>query len=172
MRTLSLLCVDVVDAGSSIRLLAVVVVAFVVAADGNTVGSGYRCPRLIHRVGEGRCSRLVFGIWTVGNVMPCLTAVETGPSIVVVGGDLDYIALRGLHGVLAPELCVRGLWAYHLRLGPILHWGLRSWCSVAEASWFLKAVLLAGLAFQKLALVILPFFSFGPFCKNDLFIRV
>ena len=71
-----------VDAGSSIRLLAVVV-ALVVAADGNTVGSGYRWPRPIHRVGESRCSRLVFDIWTVGNVMPCLAAVETSHSIVV-----------------------------------------------------------------------------------------
>ena len=52
---------------------------------------------------------LVFGIGAVGNVMPCLTAVETGPNIVVGGGDLACIALRGLHGVLAPELCVRGL---------------------------------------------------------------
>ena len=45
-----------VDAGSSIRLLAVVVVlvvALVVAADGNTVGSGHRWPGSIHRVGEG-----------------------------------------------------------------------------------------------------------------------
>ena len=50
----------------------------------------------------------------VGNAMPCLTVVETGPSIVVVGGDLAAIALRGLHGVLASELCVRGLGAYHL----------------------------------------------------------
>ena len=41
MCTLSLLRVDVVDAGSSIRLL-VVVVALVVAADGDTVGSGHR----------------------------------------------------------------------------------------------------------------------------------
>ena len=82
-----------VDAGSSIRLLAVVV-ALVVAADGDTVGSGYRWPRSIHRVGEDRCSRLLFGIRAVGNVMPCLTAVETGPSIVVVGGDLACIALR------------------------------------------------------------------------------
>jgi hypothetical protein len=41
--TLSLLRVDVVDAGSSIRLLAVVV-ALVVATDGDTVGSGYRWP--------------------------------------------------------------------------------------------------------------------------------
>ena len=110
---MSLLRVDVVDAGLSIRLLTVVV-ALVVAADGDTVGSGYRWPRPIHRVGEGRCSRLIFGIWTVGNVMPCLTAVETGPSIVVVGGDLACIALRGLHGVLAPELCVRGLRSCHL----------------------------------------------------------
>ena len=59
-----------VDAGSSIRLLAVVVVALVVAADGDTVGSGYRWPRPIHRVGEDRYSRLVFGIRAVGNVMP------------------------------------------------------------------------------------------------------
>ena len=42
-----------VDASSSIRLLVVVVVALVVAADGDTVGSGYRWPRPIHRVGEG-----------------------------------------------------------------------------------------------------------------------
>src|SRR6185437_12891053 len=100
--------------------------------------------------------------------MPCLTAIETGPSIAVVGGDLACITLRGLHGVLAPKLCVRGLWACHLRLSPILHWGMRSWCSAAEASWFLKAVLLAGLAFQKLVLVILPLFCFGPFCENGL----
>ena len=53
MCTLSLLRVDVIDAGSSIRLLAIVVVALVVAADGDTVGSGYRWPRYIHRVGEG-----------------------------------------------------------------------------------------------------------------------
>ena len=37
----------------------------------------------------------------------CLTAVETGPIIIVVGGDMAGIALQGLHGVLAPELCVR-----------------------------------------------------------------
>ena len=109
--------IDVVDAGSSIRLLAVVVVlvvALVVAADGNTVGSGYRWPRPIHRVGEGRRSRLVSGIWAVGNVMPYLTAVETGPSIVVVGGDLAGIALQGLHGVLTSKLCVRRLGSCHL----------------------------------------------------------
>ena len=100
--------------------------------------------------------------------MPCLAAVETGPNIAVVVGNLAYIALWGLLGVLAPELCVRGLWACHLRLSPILHWGLRSWCSVAETAWFLEAILLAGLAFQKLVLVIHPFFSFGPFCKNGL----
>ena len=94
-----------VDAGSSIRLLAVVVVALVVADNGDTVGSGHRWPRPIHRVGEDRCSRLVFGMRTVGNVMPCLTAVETGPSIVVGGGDLACIALLGFHGVLAPETC-------------------------------------------------------------------
>ena len=55
-----------------------------------------------------------FGIWAVGNVMPCLTAVKIGPSIVVVGGDLAGIALLGLHGVLASELCVRGLGACRL----------------------------------------------------------
>ena len=103
-----------VDAGSSIRLLAVVVVALVVAADGDTVGSGYRWSRPIHRVGEDRCSRLVFGIRAVGNVMPCLTVVETDPSIVVGGGDLAGIALRGLHGILASELCVRDLRSCHL----------------------------------------------------------
>ena len=118
--------------GSSIMLL---VVALVVAADGDTVGSGYRWPRPIHRVGQDRCSRLVFGIWAVGNVIPCLLAVETGPSIVVVGGDLAGIALWGFHGVLAPELCVRGLGACHLWLGPILDWGLRSWCSITGAPW-------------------------------------
>ena len=55
-----------------------------------------------------------FGIWAVGNVMPCLTKVETGPSIVVVSGDLAGIVLRGFHGVQVPELCVRGLGACHL----------------------------------------------------------
>src|SRR6185295_10618925 len=100
--------------------------------------------------------------------MSCLMTVEKDPSIAVVGGDLACIALRGPHGVLAPELCVRGLWACHLRLSPILHWGLGSWCSVAEASWFLEAILQAGLAFQKLALVIHSFINFGPFCKNSL----
>ena len=50
---MSLLRVDVVDAGSSIRLLAAVVVALVVAADGNSVGSEYWWPRPIHCVGEG-----------------------------------------------------------------------------------------------------------------------
>ena len=48
-----------------------------------------------------------FGIGAVGNVMPCFTLVETGPSIVVGGGDLTDIALRGFHGVLASELCVK-----------------------------------------------------------------
>ena len=41
--------------------------------------------------------------------MPCLTAVETGSSIVVVSSDLAGIVLWGSHGVLIPELCVRGL---------------------------------------------------------------
>ena len=59
MCTPSLLRVDVVDVGPSVRLLDIVVVvalvvaALVVAADGDTVGSGYRWPRYIHRVGEG-----------------------------------------------------------------------------------------------------------------------
>ena len=110
----------------------------------------------------------MLGIWAIGNEMPCLTAVETGPSITVVGGDLACIALRRLHDVLSPELCVRGLWACHLRLSPILHWSLIPWGGVAEASWFLEAILLAGLAFQKLALVIFPFINFGPLCKNSL----
>ena len=61
-----------------------------------------------------QCNRLVLGMWAVGNVMPCLTVVETGPSIIVVGGDLAGIALRSLHGVLASELCVRGLGSCHL----------------------------------------------------------
>ena len=95
-------------------------------------------------------------------------AVETDPSIAVVGGDLTGIALRGPHGVLTPELCVRGLWACHLRLSPILHRGLGSSCNIAEASGFLEAILLAGLAFQKLALVIFPFINFGSFCKSCL----
>ena len=43
MCTLSFLRVDVVDVASSIRLLAVVV-ALVVAAYGDTVGSGHRRP--------------------------------------------------------------------------------------------------------------------------------
>ena len=58
--------------------------------------------------------KLVVGIRAVSNEMPCLAAVETGPSIAVVGGDLAGIALRGLHGVLASELCVRGLGSCHL----------------------------------------------------------
>src|SRR6185503_3252341 len=100
--------------------------------------------------------------------MPCLSVVETDPSITVVGGDLACIALWGLYGVLAPKLCVRGLWACHLRLGPILHWGLIFWCHIAGIPWFLEAVMLEGLAFQKLALVIPHFFSFGPLCENSL----
>jgi hypothetical protein len=39
--------------------------------------------------------------------MPCLTAVETGPNVVVVGGDQACVALRGPHGILAPKLRVR-----------------------------------------------------------------
>ena len=55
--------------------------------------------------------------------------------------------------------CVLG--ACHLGLGPVLRWGLRSWCSIAGASWSLEAVLLAGLAFQEFTLVFFSFFSFG-----------
>ena len=54
--------VDVIDASSSIRLLAVVVVALVVAADGNTVGSGHWWPRPIHRVVKADVAGLFFGI--------------------------------------------------------------------------------------------------------------
>ena len=75
--------------------------------------------------------------------MPRLSAVETGPHIAVVGGDLACITLRGPHGVLAPELGVRGPWSYHLRLSSVLHWGLGPWCVVAEASGLLKTILLA-----------------------------
>jgi hypothetical protein len=100
--------------------------------------------------------------------MPCLTAVETAPNIVVVGGDQACVALRGPHGILAPKLSVRGPWSYHLGLSPILHWGLRSWCSVAKVPWLLGTVLLAGLTFQEFAFVILPLFSFGPFRKVSL----
>jgi hypothetical protein len=100
--------------------------------------------------------------------MPCLTAVKTGPNIVVVRGDQACIALRGPHGILAPRLCVRGLWYCHLGLSPVLHWGLRSWCSVAEVPQLLESVLLAGLTFQEFAFVILPLFGFGPFRKDSL----
>jgi hypothetical protein len=57
---LSLLCVDVVDAGSSIRLfglphllVAVVVVEVVVAAHQHAVRSRHEWPWPIHRVGVG-----------------------------------------------------------------------------------------------------------------------
>ena len=76
--------------------------------------------------------------------MSCLTAVETDPNIVVVGDDLTGIALRGPHGVLAPELCVRGPWSCHLRLSSVLHWGLGPWCVIAEASGLLETILSSG----------------------------
>ena len=104
--------------------------------------------------------------------MPYLSAVETDSRIAVVGGDLACIALWGPHGVLAPELCVRGLWACHLRLSPILHWGLGSWCHIAGIPWSLEAVLLAGLAFQKLALVIFPLFPLALSVRMALFSKV
>jgi hypothetical protein len=55
-----------------------------------------------------------------------------------------------------------------LGLSPILHWGLRSWCSVAKVPRPLGTVLLAGLTFQEFAFVILPLFGFGPFRKDSL----
>ena len=97
--------------------------------------------------------------------MSRLSAVEAGPHIAVVGGDLSCITLRGPHGVLASELGVRGPWSCHLRLSSVLHWGLGPWCVVAEASGLLETILLACLALQKLALVILS-------VKIALFIRV
>ena len=104
--------------------------------------------------------------------MACLSAVETGPNIVVGGGDLAGIALRGLHGVLASELCIRGMWACDLRLGPILHWGLISWCHVAGIPWFLEAVLLAGLLFRNLRLLSFLSSALALYVRMALFIRV
>ena len=75
--------------------------------------------------------------------MTRLSTVEAGPHIAVVVGDLACITLRGPHGVLAPELCVRGPWSCHLRLSSVLHWGLGPWCVVAEASGLLETILLA-----------------------------
>src|SRR6185312_11591265 len=97
--------------------------------------------------------------------MSRLSAVEAGPHIAVVGGDLACITLRGPHGVLASGLGVRGPWSCHLRLSPVLYWGLGPWCVVAESSGLLETILLACLALQKLALVILS-------VKIALFIRV
>jgi hypothetical protein len=59
---------------------------------------------------------LVVGIWTVGNEVPCLMAVEAC-SAILAGSNLACIALWGLHGVLAlelPELGVGGLRASSL----------------------------------------------------------
>src|SRR6185312_11788108 len=100
--------------------------------------------------------------------MSRLTAVEAGPHVAVVGGDLACITLWGPHGVLASELGVRGPWSRHLRLSSVLHWGLGPWCVVAEASGLLEMILLACLALQKLALVILSFVDLGPLCEDCL----
>ena len=100
--------------------------------------------------------------------MPHLTVVETGPHIAVVGGDLACITLRGPHGALASGLGARGPWSSHLRLSFVLHWGLGPWCVVAEASGLLETILLARLALQELALIILPFINFGNLCKDSL----
>ena len=97
--------------------------------------------------------------------MTRLPTVEAGPHIAVVVGDLACITLRGPHGVLASGLGVRGPWSCHLRLSSVLHWGLGFRCVVAEASGLLETILLACLALQKLALVILS-------VKIALFIRV
>jgi hypothetical protein len=98
---LSLLCVDVVDAGSSIRLLGlphllvvVIVAEVVVAAHRHAVGSRHKWPWLIHRVGVVGSGWLL-GIWAVGNEVSGLAAVETHPGVVVVGGDLAGVLCGG-----------------------------------------------------------------------------
>jgi hypothetical protein len=80
------------------------------------------------------------------------------------------VALRGSHGILTFRLCFRGPRSCHLGLSPILHWGLRSWCSVAGVSRPLEAVLLAGLTFQEFAFIILPLLGFGPL-REDSFVH-
>jgi hypothetical protein len=96
---LSLLCIDVVDVGSSIRLLGlphllvvVVVAKVVVAAHRHAVGSKHEWPCPVHRVGVGGSGWLL-GIWAVGNEVSGLATVETHPGVVVVDGDLAGIAL-------------------------------------------------------------------------------
>src|SRR6185503_11607806 len=113
-------------------------------------------------------SWLVLDIRAVGDEMPCLSAVEAGPHIAVVGGDLACITLRGPHGVLASELGVRGPWSCHLRLSSVLHWGLRPWCVVVEASGLLETILLARPALHELALVVFSFLDLGPLCEDCL----
>ena len=54
--SLSFLCVDVVDAGSSKRLLGLpllVVIVVAVAAEGHSIGTGQNWLRSVHCVGEG-----------------------------------------------------------------------------------------------------------------------
>ena len=55
-----------------------------------------------------------------------------------------------------------------MRLSSVLHWGLGPWCVVAEASGPLEMILLARLALQELALVILSFISLGLLCEDCL----
>ena len=100
--------------------------------------------------------------------MTHLTTVEAGPHIVVVVGDLACITLGGPHGVLASGMCVRGPWSCRLRLSSVLYWGLEPWCVVAETSGLLDTILLARLALQELALVILSFIDLGPLCEDCL----
>src|SRR6185503_11775098 len=100
--------------------------------------------------------------------MSRLSTVEAGPHVAVVVGDLACITLRGPHGVLASELGVRGTWSSHLRLSSVLHWSLGLWCVVAEVSGLLETILLACLALQKLALVILSLIDLGPLCEDCL----
>src|SRR6185295_15105282 len=100
--------------------------------------------------------------------MTRLPTVEACSNITVVVGDLACITLRGPHGILASGLGVRGPWSCHLRLSSVLHWGLGPWCVVAEASGLLETILLARLAFQELALVILSFINLGLLCEDCL----
>ena len=79
-------------------LLGVVVVAVAVAADWHSVGSGSCWPWPIHRVGEGGACGFI--VWTVGNKMPSLTAVETSSGITLIGSDLASRVLGRPHVVL------------------------------------------------------------------------
>ena len=100
--------------------------------------------------------------------MTRLTAIEAGPHVAVVVGDLARITLWGPHGVLASGLRVRGPWSCRLRLGSVLHRGLGPWCVITEVSRLLETILLAGLALQELALVILSFITLGLLSEDCL----